>query len=37
MDWKLELVTVPVSDVERTKALYTDGNSWSAQQLPPRA
>lgn len=24
MDWKLELVAVPVSDVERAKAFYTD-------------
>jgi catechol 2,3-dioxygenase-like lactoylglutathione lyase family enzyme len=24
MDWKLELVAVPVSDVDRAKALYTD-------------
>ncbi len=24
MDWKLELVAVPVSDVDRAKAFYTD-------------
>ena len=24
MDWKLELVSVPVSDVDRAKAFYTD-------------
>ncbi|HEY7131018.1 MAG TPA: glyoxalase superfamily protein [Candidatus Limnocylindrales bacterium] len=24
MDWKLELITVPVSDVERAKAFYVD-------------
>jgi catechol 2,3-dioxygenase-like lactoylglutathione lyase family enzyme len=24
MEWKLELVTVPVSDVDRAKAFYTD-------------
>ena len=24
MDWKLELVAVPVSDVERAKSFYTD-------------
>ena len=24
MDWKLELVTVPVSDVDRAKAFYVD-------------
>jgi predicted enzyme related to lactoylglutathione lyase len=29
LDWRLELVQVPVSDVDRAKAFYT-------QQLPPR-
>ena len=24
MDWKLELVTIPVSDVDRAKAFYVD-------------
>jgi len=24
MDWKLELITVPVSDVDRAKAFYTE-------------
>jgi catechol 2,3-dioxygenase-like lactoylglutathione lyase family enzyme len=24
MDWKLELVVVPVSDVDRAKAFYTE-------------
>ena len=24
MDWKLELVNVPVSDVDRAKAFYTE-------------
>jgi catechol 2,3-dioxygenase-like lactoylglutathione lyase family enzyme len=24
MDWKLELVTIPVSDVDRSIAFYTD-------------
>ncbi len=24
MDWKLELVSVPVSDVDRAKAFYVD-------------
>ena len=24
MDWKLELVSVPVSDVDRAKAFYTE-------------
>lgn len=25
MDWKLEVITVPVSDVERAKTFYTEG------------
>ena len=25
MDWKLELVVIPVSDVDRAKAFYTEG------------
>ena len=25
MDWKIEVIVVPVSDVERAKAFYTDG------------
>ena len=25
MDWKLEVVIIPVSDVDRAKAFYTDG------------
>ncbi len=29
MDWKLELVAVPVSDVDRAKAFYTDKVGWS--------
>ena len=24
MDWKLELITIPVADVDRAKAFYTD-------------
>ena len=24
MDWKLELVAIPVSDVDRAKAFYTE-------------
>ncbi len=37
MDWKLELVAIPVSDVDRAKALYVeDGNGWSVQDLPAR-
>jgi hypothetical protein len=37
MDWRLELVQVPVSDVDRAKAFYTekardpDGNGWAVQ------
>ena len=30
MDWTLELVTVPVSDVDRAKAFYTDGVGFNA-------
>jgi catechol 2,3-dioxygenase-like lactoylglutathione lyase family enzyme len=30
MDWKLELVTVPVSDVDRAKAFYTDKVGFNA-------
>jgi catechol 2,3-dioxygenase-like lactoylglutathione lyase family enzyme len=30
MDWKLELVTVPVSDVDRAKAFYVDGAGFVA-------
>ena len=30
MDWKLELVTVPVSDVDRAKAFYTEGVGFNA-------
>src|SRR5207249_11551527 len=30
MDWKLELVIVPVSDVDRAKAFYTDGLGFNA-------
>ncbi len=30
MDWKLEVVVVPVSDVDRAK----DGNSWAVQEKP---
>ena len=30
MDWKLELVAVPVSDVDRAKAFYTDNVGFSA-------
>jgi len=30
MDWKLELVQVPVSDLDRAKAFYTDRVGFSA-------
>src|SRR3954452_6316224 len=30
MDWKLELVSVPVSDVDRAKAFYTDQIGFNA-------
>jgi catechol 2,3-dioxygenase-like lactoylglutathione lyase family enzyme len=30
MDWKLELVSVPVSDVDRAKAFYTDKVGFNA-------
>jgi predicted enzyme related to lactoylglutathione lyase len=30
MDWKLELVIVPVSDVDRAKAFYTDQAGFNA-------
>ena len=30
MDWKLELIAVPVSDVDRAKAFYTDKAGFNA-------
>ena len=30
MDWKLELITVPVSDVNRAKAFYTEQVGFNA-------
>ena len=30
MDWKLELVSIPVSDVDRAKAFYTDKVGFNA-------
>ena len=30
MEWKLELVAVPVSDVDRAKAFYTDQVGFNA-------
>ena len=37
MDWKLELVSIPVTDVDRAKVFFSDpdGNRWAVQQLPP--
>src|SRR4051812_41710555 len=32
MDWKLELVAVPVSDVDRAKAFYVDQAGFKADQ-----
>jgi catechol 2,3-dioxygenase-like lactoylglutathione lyase family enzyme len=32
MDWKLELVAIPVSDVDRAKAFYTDKVGFNADQ-----
>ena len=32
MDWKLELITVPVSDVDRAKAFYVDQAGFVADQ-----
>ena len=32
MDWKLELVAVPVSDVDRAKTFYTDKVGFNADQ-----
>lgn len=28
MDWKLELIVVPVTDIDRAKAFYRDGMGW---------
>jgi catechol 2,3-dioxygenase-like lactoylglutathione lyase family enzyme len=30
MDWKLELVAIPVSDIDRAKAFYTDAVGFNA-------
>lgn len=30
MDWKLELVSIPVSDVDRAKAFYTEKVGFNA-------
>jgi catechol 2,3-dioxygenase-like lactoylglutathione lyase family enzyme len=31
MDWKLELVLIPVSDVDRAKAFYTEKVGFNGQ------
>jgi catechol 2,3-dioxygenase-like lactoylglutathione lyase family enzyme len=47
IDLKLEIVVIPVSDVDRAKAFYTqlgwrldadfaDGDDWRVSQSPPR-
>jgi hypothetical protein len=38
MDWKLEVVPVPITDVDRAKHFYSDpdGNSWVLQERPAR-
>jgi len=34
MDWKLEVVVIPVTDVDRAKEFYT-GNWWSRTSRRP--
>lgn len=36
MDWKLEVVVIPVTDVDRAKQFYDDkvGNDWAVQEKP---
>ncbi|MGI8927932.1 MAG: hypothetical protein ACR2H0_00505 [Candidatus Limnocylindrales bacterium] len=39
MDWKLEVVVIPVTDVDRAKHFYDhkhdpDGNDWAVQEKP---
>jgi catechol-2,3-dioxygenase len=33
VDWRLELVQVPVSDVDRAKAFYTDKAGFNAETM----
>jgi hypothetical protein len=33
MDYKLELVLIPVTDVDRAKKFYPDGNIWLLQEV----
>ena len=37
MDWKLELVAIPVSDVDRAKAFYTDQAGFTPITTTPSA
>ena len=37
MDWKLELVTIPVTDVDRAKAFYTEKAGFNADHDHPSA
>jgi len=37
MDFKLELISIPVSDVDRVFFSDPDGNGWAVQQLPERS
>jgi catechol 2,3-dioxygenase-like lactoylglutathione lyase family enzyme len=34
MDWKIELVAIPVTDVDRAKAFYVDQVGFHAEMLP---
>jgi len=36
MDWKLEVVPVPITDVDRAKHFFSDpdGNGWVLQEHP---
>jgi predicted enzyme related to lactoylglutathione lyase len=32
MDWKLELIQIPVADIDRAKAFYTEQAGFNADQ-----
>jgi predicted enzyme related to lactoylglutathione lyase len=42
MDWTLEVIVIPVTDVDRAKQFYSeqlrftdpDGNNWAVQEVP---
>ena len=36
MDWKLELVAIPVSDVDRTKAFYAEKAGFTVDRAAKR-